>query len=220
MASGNPSPPIYVQRYYHDTDYRRFVWELFCFLYARAGVGRGPFFTRIMADVIEPNIPRIRIDGDPAFRFDFPQGDTDFRFITDYLKDGARRRFADEFMRMFDAYVQLADPVIARMFRARENVRVMGIGVGAFLADTTIESRYELAVHTQRIAHFFEYSNIDNIGSTDETSRFLCLFRGPEPEYLYALDLLWRHPGVIRSPTTDFVSITDSAFPVRAGRRS
>lgn len=207
----NASHDIYVRDHYED-DYNLFIWEFVVALHKRAEsagkkLGTQRFYKEHLRPTIERHIKRIRISNKPGYKFNFPsEDDIDFKYIQRYLTAPPTIRPDGEGIRklqMFDAYVQLSDPLAITFYESRQSTHAIGDVIGSFLRDQVFENiDYNLELAKQRIMHFYEYDNIDTLGSRDNTKRYLCLIRGERPSYLLSLDFAFEGEIKVRRTTS------------------
>lgn len=180
---------IYVQKIYSH-EYQAAIWVRYVELRKQYGSNRRVFFDYEMGLTLDNNRDRIKADYSDKYIFDYPALDASRRLLDTFRKDGGTAtNFKPVALRMFDAYVQLKSPRFKQMLQARDDLDKMGEIVGFFLRDPKVGTLdYHLAKASEKLLHFFAYDNVDNVGSYDNTTRFLCLFAGETSDYLFALD--------------------------------
>lgn len=181
----------------YSSHYRYAVWSKFREAIERSLLGRRRFIVLLESE-IEKNLYRIELENDPDYEFEWPAADESRRFITEFVNKGDKRVINITTFRYFDAFVQITFPKFRSALKGKDDLDSMGEIVGHFLRDPNVgEVKYLQEQAKQNILHFFEYDNVDTIGTHDETVRYLCLFVGRTPDYLFALDFAFRTDNVV-----------------------
>ncbi|MGJ8527442.1 hypothetical protein [Maritalea sp.] len=181
----------------YDWPYRLAVWRRCREIVAKKRLSADTFYTNEIMPKIEDNIDLIKAEFDPNYRFEW-HVDNELRIVSDFLMEGDTRKFGLKRFHMFDAYVQIASPKFVTLTNGKEDLDKMGEIVGHFLRDPSMgELSYLLAQAKQKLLHFFSYDNVDTLGAYDETERYLCLFVGETPDYLFALDFAYVESDIV-----------------------
>lgn len=198
---------------HYDLDYRQLLWEAVKDDYDRSGYGRQPYFDREIEPLIKSNVHILYNEDGSEHTFLWPELDEGYRRISEYLRRGGfeeefstgdegeikdkkkkhkPRKFGDQLIRMFDAYMKIKHPVIASTFSPHRDTDATGFVFGEFLSDASISQQlYEMEVTVQNLIGIYQYQEETTASVRTGNNRYLALFKGDTKGYLLVMDFRW-----------------------------